>query len=212
MRGPDDTLERDLVEKVRAGNRAAFDQLAAIHLPRLLSLSRRMLGSGDEAQDALQNALASTWIARAKLDPSKPIAAYLTTVTLNKCRDRLRRRKAAMLLGLGAFDPDLPVASDAPDAESEIADRQALRQVSREIEHLPILLREAPRATMAQVPADNTCQLVRPRRARRSRNKAAATGERQIFAVHTIRIFAIGGHPSYPISGCKRPKVPSRRR
>ena len=48
-----------------------------------------------------------------------------------------------MLLGLGAFDPDLPVASDAPDAESEIADRQALRQVSREIEHLPIRLREA---------------------------------------------------------------------
>jgi len=143
VRGPEDTLERDLVEKVRAGNRAAFDQLAAIHLPRLLSLSRRMLGSGDEAQDALQNALASTWIARAKLDPSKPIAAYLTTVTLNKCRDRLRRRKAAMLLGLGAFDPDLPVPSDAPDAESEIADRQALRQVSREIEHLPIRLREA---------------------------------------------------------------------
>lgn len=112
-------------------------------MPRLLSLARRMLGSGDEAEDALQSALASTWIARAKLDPSKPIAAYLTTVTLNKCRDRLRRRKAARLLGLGAFDPNMPVASDAPDAESEIVDRQTLGQVSREIERLPIRLREA---------------------------------------------------------------------
>jgi RNA polymerase sigma-70 factor (ECF subfamily) len=143
VRRPDDTLERNLVEKVRAGNRAAFDQLAAIHLPRLLSLSRRMLRSVDEAQDALQNALASTWMARAKLDPSKPIAAYLTTVTLNKCRDQLRRRKVMQFLGSGAFEPDMPLAADQPDAETEIADRQALEEVSRAIEHLPIRLREA---------------------------------------------------------------------
>jgi len=138
-----DTLERDLVEKVKAGNRAAFDRLVGLHLPRLLSLARRMLGSDDEAEDALQSALASTWMARAKLDPAKPVAAYLTTVTLNKCRDQLRRRKAARLMGLGAFDPDMSVASNAPDVVSEIADRQALEEVSRAIEHLPIRLREA---------------------------------------------------------------------
>jgi len=102
-----------------------------------------MLGSDDEAEDALQSALASTWMARAKLDPAKPVAAYLTTVTLNKCRDQLRRRKAARLMGLGAFDPDMSVASNAPDVVSEIADRQALEEVSRAIEHLPIRLREA---------------------------------------------------------------------
>lgn len=143
MRGPDDTLDTNLIEKVRRGNRAAFGELVEPHLPRLLGLARRMLGSADEAEDALQNALASTWMARTKLDPAKPAVAYLTTVTLNKCRDRLRRRKVARFLGFGAFDPDMQIASEAPDAESEIVDRQALEQVARAIDRLPMRLREA---------------------------------------------------------------------
>lgn len=138
-----DTLETDLVEKVRSGDKVAFGQLVEPHLPRLLGLARRMLGAGEEAEDALQNALASTWVARAKLDPAKPVAAYLTTVTLNKCRDRLRRRKVARFLGFGQVETDMQVAADQPDPETEIADRQALEQVSRAIDRLPIRLREA---------------------------------------------------------------------
>lgn len=139
----DDTLDADLVEKVRAGNKVAFGELVEPHLPRLLGLARRMLGTAEEAEDALQNALASTWVARAKLDPQKPVAAYLTTVTLNKCRDRLRRRKVMQFLGFGTFEPDMPVAAVQPDAEAELADRQELEMVSRAIDRLPVRLREA---------------------------------------------------------------------
>ena len=124
----DETLDADLVEKVRAGNKVAFGELVEPHLPRLLGLARRMLGTAEEAEDALQNALASTWVARAKLDPQKPAAAYLTTVTLNKCRDRLRRRKVTQFLGFGTFEPDMPVAAVQPDAEAELADRQELER------------------------------------------------------------------------------------
>jgi len=143
VQGLDDTLESGLVEKVRAGNRTAFGRLVEPHLPRLLGLARRMLGSSEEAEDALQTALASTWVARAKLDPAKPIAAYLTTVTLNKCRDRLRRRKVSQFLGIGSFDPEIPIASDEPGTETHVADRQLLHEVSRAIERLPVRLREA---------------------------------------------------------------------
>jgi RNA polymerase sigma factor (sigma-70 family) len=143
VRGLDDTLDADLVEKVRAGNKVAFGELVEPHLPRLLGLARRMLGTAEEAEDALQNALASTWVARAKLDPQKPVAAYLTTVTLNKCRDRLRRRKVTQFLGFGTFEPDMPVAAVQPDAETEIADREELEMVSRAIDRLPVRLREA---------------------------------------------------------------------
>lgn len=143
MQGRDNTLDADLIEQARRGNRAAFGKLVEPHLPRLLGLARRMLGTGEDAEDALQNALASTWVARARLDPGKPVAAYLTTVTLNKCRDRLRRRKVARLLGFGALDPQIPVAADQPDTESAVADRQALDTVSRAIDGLPVRLREA---------------------------------------------------------------------
>lgn len=143
MQGGVDTVDSDLVERARAGNRAAFGKLVEPHLPRLLGLARRMLGSGDEAEDALQNALASAWIARAKLDPRRPVVAYLTTITLNKCRDRLRRRKVSSFLGLVSLDPDMPIAAHQPDFENEIADRQALANLTRAIGGLPVRLREA---------------------------------------------------------------------
>jgi len=143
VQGQRDTGEQGLIEDVRSGSRTAFGRLVEPHLPRLLGLARRMLGSSEEAEDAVQTALASTWIARAKLDPTQPVAAYLTTITLNKCRDRLRRRRAARFLSFGVFDADMPVVAETPDAETEIGDRQTLERVSRAIERLPLKLREA---------------------------------------------------------------------
>lgn len=143
MRGLDTTGEADLIAQVRAGHRAAFGPLVEPHIARLLGLARRMLGDGADAEDAVQNALASTWIARARLDPDKPVVAYLTTVTLNKCRDRLRRRKVRRMLGLRTLESDLLVADDQPGIEIELSDRQALERTWLAIERLPVLLREA---------------------------------------------------------------------
>ena len=143
MEGRNDTPDEELVEKIIAGDKAAFGRLVEPHLPRLLGLARRMLSSADEAEDALQNALASVWMARAKLDPRKPVAAYLTTVTLNKFRDRLRRQKVVRLLSLRALGPDVAVAADEPGPDVEIADRQLLAQVTNAIDRLPLRLREA---------------------------------------------------------------------
>src|SRR5690606_26975066 len=99
--------------------------------------------SHSDAEDVVQNALASVWIARHRLDSSRPIGGYLTTITLNKCRDRLRRRKAAGFLGFGLGVEDEISPDDAPDPESEAAERQDLDRVRRQIERLPVKLREA---------------------------------------------------------------------
>lgn len=143
MQGQPDRGESELIAKVRTGNKAAFGQLVESHLPRLLGLAGQMLGSGDDAEDAVQNALASAWMTRAKLDPQRPVGAYLTTITLNKCRDRLRRRKAAQFLGFASVDSDLSAVAEGPSAETELADRQMLRKVRQIIDRLPVRLREA---------------------------------------------------------------------
>lgn len=135
--------EKQLVVAVMAGDRLAFTQLVGPLVPRLLATSARMLGSRSEAEDAVQNALASAWLARGRFDPARPVLPILTTIVLNKCRDRLRRRKAARFLGFGAR-LELELAADsAPSPESEAADRQALNQTIAEIERLPVRLREA---------------------------------------------------------------------
>ena len=143
MQGQPDSQEQALVAKVVAGDRRAFTELVEPLIPRLLATSLRMLGAHDEAEDVVQNALASAWIARARLDPARPVLPFLTTITLNKCRDKLRRRKAAQFLGFGkASMPEL--ASDpAPSPESETVDRQLLQKTHAEIQRLPLRLREA---------------------------------------------------------------------
>ncbi len=135
--------DRHLVELVVKGDRGAFARLISPQTGRLLTLAARMLGSSAEGEDAVQDALASVWIARSKLDPLRPIAPFLTTIVLNKCRDRLRRRKVAGFVGLGPSFDELPVADEGPDPEAVAVSRDTLARLRNEIERLPIRLREA---------------------------------------------------------------------
>jgi RNA polymerase sigma-70 factor (ECF subfamily) len=141
--GQPDSQEQALVAKVAAGDRRAFTELVEPLIPRLLATSLRMVGARDEAEDVVQNALASAWIARTRLDPARPLLPFLTTITLNKCRDKLRRRKAAQFLGFGK-DSMPELASDpSPSPETETVDRQLLQKTHTEIQRLPVRLREA---------------------------------------------------------------------
>ena len=143
MQGQPDSQEQALVAKVAAGDRRAFTELVEPLIPRLLATSLRIVGARDVAEDVVQNALASAWIARTRLDPTRPLLPFLTTITLNKCRDKLRRRKAAQFLGFGK-DSMPELASDpSPSPETETVDRQLLQKTHAEIQRLPLRLREA---------------------------------------------------------------------
>lgn len=135
--------DRILVERVRAGNQSAFGPLIAPHSARLLTLAARMLSSSAEAEEAVQDALASVWIARRRLDPVRAVGPYLTTVTLNKCRDRLRRRKLASLIGITPILDGWDLPDMMPDPETAAISRDALARLRLGIERLPIRLREA---------------------------------------------------------------------
>jgi RNA polymerase sigma-70 factor (ECF subfamily) len=79
-----------------ASDRAAkerFRVLAESQLPRLFTIARRMVG--DDAEDAVQDALLKAYRAFDRLVDAGAGAAWLTRILVNVCRDRGRARARA---------------------------------------------------------------------------------------------------------------------
>jgi RNA polymerase sigma-70 factor (ECF subfamily) len=97
------------------------DQLSArfeASRPRLRALSYRMLGSAEEAEDAVQE----TWlrVGRAGAGEVENLGGWLTTIAARICLDRLRARRARPEDVAGIRPPELPVApAEASDPEQE---------------------------------------------------------------------------------------------
>ena len=83
----------ELVARAGKGDRAAAQALMARHLPKMLTLARRMLHDPAEAEDAVQEAFLKLWTHAARWRPGRAkFETWLYRVTLNQCYDRLRRK------------------------------------------------------------------------------------------------------------------------
>ena len=67
-----------------------FRELARAQLPRLYSLARGLVG--DDAEDAVQDCLLKAFLRFDQLTEAAAAPAWLTTILVNCCRDRLRAK------------------------------------------------------------------------------------------------------------------------
>ena len=101
------------------------------------------MGNSSDAEDAVQEALAAAWFKLASFDQSRPINPWLTRITVNKCRDILRKRRVRQFFEFdGSGDIELRIADTAPDPSEDLQARQTLEVMQREITRLPAKLRE----------------------------------------------------------------------
>ena len=86
----------ELVVRIAAGDHAAARALLARHLPRILNLSRRMLGGQAEAEDVAQEVFLRVWTHAARWQPgAAKFETWLHRVAINLCYDQLRKRHTA---------------------------------------------------------------------------------------------------------------------
>jgi RNA polymerase sigma factor (sigma-70 family) len=113
-----------LVARVRAGDDRAFEALYDRHHRPLLAFCRHLLGSADEAEDALQH----TFIAahRALRTDERPVMLrpWLFTIARNRCLSLLRSRRN--VVALTEIEPTLPVTVGLAAQVEQRADLQAL--------------------------------------------------------------------------------------
>lgn len=110
----------DLVAAAVAGDEAAFSTLVERHRRELHVHCYRMLGSYDEAEDAVQEVMLRAWRRRDSFEGGPFFRAWLYRIATNACLDALRRTSRRAPAG-GRF-PEVPWLQPYPDAElDEIA-------------------------------------------------------------------------------------------
>jgi RNA polymerase sigma-70 factor (ECF subfamily) len=89
--------ERDLLERARAGSEDAFRDLVEPHRRELQAHCYRMLGSVQDAEDAVQDALLRAWRAMPRFEPRHSLRAWLYKIATNVCLDAIARRPKRVL-------------------------------------------------------------------------------------------------------------------
>ena len=96
----------------RAGEESAFNSVAQRHRRELLIHCYRMLGSLQDAEDAVQDALLRAWKYRESLKEGAPVRPWLYRVATNACLDAIGRdaRRSALAAKSSAEAPGAPLA------------------------------------------------------------------------------------------------------
>ncbi|HEY8769575.1 MAG TPA: RNA polymerase sigma factor, partial [Thermoleophilaceae bacterium] len=147
-----------LVQQIRAGSEAAFEVAFERHGPAILSFCRHMLGSVQEAEDAVQHTFASAY--RTLLQDDRPIRLkpWLFTIARNRSLSvlRARREPAAEL-------HDIPTAG----LSAQVEQRAELRDLLSDVRDLPeeqraaLLLAEVSDLSHAEVAEAIGCEVNR---------------------------------------------------
>lgn len=80
----------DLLGAARAGDRAAFTALVEPYRHELLVHCYRMLGSYDDAEDALQEVLLSAWLGIAGFEARSSVRTWLYRIATHRCLNAVR--------------------------------------------------------------------------------------------------------------------------
>jgi RNA polymerase sigma-70 factor (TIGR02960 family) len=104
-----------LLERARAGDRDAFDALTAPHRAELQAHCYRMLGSLQDAEDALQETLLAAWLGLEGFEGRSSVRTWLYRIATHRCLNLLR--SAARRPSTGAR---LPVPPPDPSRLGEV--------------------------------------------------------------------------------------------
>ncbi len=110
--------DEHLMTLVAAGDHDAYRLLVNRHLPRALSLSRRIMGDAGIAEEVVQEAFlrvwvkASAWRPRDSISGGAMFSTWLHRVLVNLCIDRKRQRPLVDLESAGELTDPAPRADD----------------------------------------------------------------------------------------------------
>jgi RNA polymerase sigma-70 factor (ECF subfamily) len=140
------SIDADLLTLIAKGDRRAFGQLYDRSSPVLFTLSLKMLGDREEAEDLLQEVYTEVWRKSVRYDERRGTPmAWLITLTRSRGIDRIRARTSRGH-GMTESIEDAPIADmqgHNPTPFDQQADAEVRGFVMKALVELPAAQRQA---------------------------------------------------------------------
>jgi RNA polymerase sigma-70 factor (ECF subfamily) len=122
-------VERELIERARGGDRAAFEALVRLKVDAVYGTALAILGHEADAQDAVQEAFVAAWRSMAGLRDPDRFEAWFGRIVVNACRMSLRKRRGVREITVQSSGGDANGADgdlrERPSSERPLADLAA---------------------------------------------------------------------------------------
>jgi len=120
--------QAELLRRIATGDGGAFGEFYDQTARPLFSIAFRMLGSGSEAEEVIQDVFVQIWTNADKFDAAKGRAFHWAlSLTRNRCIDRLRARQRRSRVMIDLPDEPMieqvaePAPAEVPLVENDIA-------------------------------------------------------------------------------------------
>jgi RNA polymerase sigma-70 factor, ECF subfamily len=142
----EDSAERELYERIRAGDKTACSECIERHAPGVYRVALRILGDPAEAEDVMQETFSSAFTKIDSFEWRSGMTTWLYRIASNAALMRLRGRKP---VAFSIDEDDSPAEIDAPAQlfdwcclpEQDFETAEAQGQIEAAIAHLPENLR-----------------------------------------------------------------------
>ncbi len=128
-----------LVSSSQKGDLGAFEALVARHEKRMLNIAFRLIGNLDDACEVVQDAFLSAYQGIRTFRGDAKFATWLTTITLNLSKNRLKQMKSlqsrvSYCLDDPAWTEDCNVIADPPSKGPSALDRLENQDVRNRVQ------------------------------------------------------------------------------
>jgi RNA polymerase sigma-70 factor (ECF subfamily) len=117
---PSPKIGTEVIERFKAGDKKAFEEIVLYYQKRVFNIAYRILGNLEEAKDLAQEVFVSVFDSIMHLREEIKFDIWLTQITLNHCRNRWKYLKRRHYFDADSLDD--PVETEDGDMPRQICD------------------------------------------------------------------------------------------
>lgn len=125
--------DEELVARATAGDLDSFNQLVSRWERPIYALAYRTLGREEEARDVVQDAFLRAFRGLKGFKGEAKFSSWLYRITLNLCRDWIRRERRAPMVQVPETDDSMDLAEQMPSQDESVEELVARREMSQAV-------------------------------------------------------------------------------